>query len=118
MRDRHQPDQEILPDPVGRINPRGGHMFSLEDVRLSDFQVRSFESLSGDPIHIDCLIINGPSDLGCGMIPSDARSLVSRHLRMVHSHNPHSGKEHSFSSGHCTPVKTVSHPSAYMEELS
>lgn len=73
MRDRHQPDQEILPDP-GPIKPKGGHTFPLGHVPLNDFLRRLLESLAGDPTHINRPILDKASDFGCGVIASDTLS--------------------------------------------
>ncbi|ADV14816.1 beta-hydroxyacid dehydrogenase, 3-hydroxyisobutyrate dehydrogenase [Mesorhizobium australicum WSM2073] len=68
----HPPDQEFLTDPVGRIKPKREHMFPLEDVPLSDVQIRLLESLSVELTNLNRLILDEAFDLGRGMGLSDA----------------------------------------------
>ncbi|MDX8457044.1 NAD(P)-dependent oxidoreductase [Mesorhizobium sp. VK9D] len=68
----YPPDQEFLTDPVGRIKPKREHVFPLDDVPLSDIQIRLLESLVGELTHVNRLILHEAFDLGRGMGLNDA----------------------------------------------
>ncbi|MER9470882.1 NAD(P)-dependent oxidoreductase [Mesorhizobium sp. M0482] len=68
----YPPDQEYLTDPVGRIKPRREHVFPLDDVPLSNVQIRLLESLVGELTDVNRLILDEAFDLGRGMGLSDA----------------------------------------------
>ncbi|CDX47014.1 6-phosphogluconate dehydrogenase NAD-binding [Mesorhizobium sp. ORS 3359] len=63
----HPPDQEFLADSVGRIKPKREHVFPLDDVPLSDIQIRLLDSLVGELTHVNRLILQEAFDLGRGM---------------------------------------------------
>ncbi|WP_287181462.1 NAD(P)-dependent oxidoreductase [Mesorhizobium sp.] len=63
----HPPDQEFLTDRVGRVKPKRGHVFPLDDVPLSDIQMRLLNSLVGELTHVNRLILDEAFDLGRGM---------------------------------------------------
>ncbi|TIW74746.1 MAG: NAD(P)-dependent oxidoreductase [Mesorhizobium sp.] len=63
----HPPDQEFLTDRVGRVKPKREHVFPLDDVPLSDIQMRLLNSLVGELTHVNRLILDEAFDLGRGM---------------------------------------------------
>ncbi|MES0056663.1 NAD(P)-dependent oxidoreductase [Mesorhizobium sp. M0030] len=68
----YPPDREFLTDPIGRIKPKREHVFPLDDVPLSDVQIRLLKSLVGELTHVNRLILHEAFDLGRGMGLNDA----------------------------------------------
>ncbi|RWL75892.1 MAG: NAD(P)-dependent oxidoreductase [Mesorhizobium sp.] len=68
----YPPDQEFLTDRIGRIKPKREHVFPLDDVPLSDIQIRLLKSLVGELTHLNRLILDEAFDLGRGMGLNDA----------------------------------------------
>ncbi|AMY03402.1 NAD(P)-dependent oxidoreductase [Mesorhizobium ciceri] len=68
---RHPPDQEFLTDHIGRIKPKREHVFPLDDVPLTDIQIRLLKSLVDELTHVNRLILDEAFDLGRGMGLSD-----------------------------------------------
>ncbi|MER8917333.1 NAD(P)-dependent oxidoreductase [Mesorhizobium sp. M0761] len=68
----HPPDQEFLTDSFGRIKPKRMHVFPLDDVPLSNGQIRLLDSLERELTHVNRLILDEAFNLGRGMGLSDA----------------------------------------------